>query len=106
MTKLGAMLVRHKARSNQWKGSIGPKIDQKVKINITEGKVYTVSSFSESIFGVFIGTSIFSVDIKKHSCTCRAWEMFSIPCEHACAVIGFNGQNVANFVDNQFKLPT
>ena len=31
MTKLGAMLVRHKAESNQWKGSIGPKIDQKVK---------------------------------------------------------------------------
>ena len=27
MTKLGSMLVRHKAESNQWKGSIGPKID-------------------------------------------------------------------------------
>ena len=32
--------------------------------------------------------------------------MLSIPCEHACAVIGFNGQNVADFVDDQFKLPT
>ena len=27
MTKLGVMLVRHKAKSNQWKGSIGSKID-------------------------------------------------------------------------------
>ena len=65
-----------------------------------------MSPFSESIFGVFIGTSIFNVDIKEHSCTCRAWEMSGIPCEYACAVIGFNGQNVANFVDDQFKLPT
>ena len=72
MTKLGAMLVRHKAKSNQWKGSIRPKIDQKVKINIGKGKVYTVSSFSESIFCVFICTSIFNVGIKEHNCTCQA----------------------------------
>ena len=106
MTKLGAMLVRHKAESNQLKGSIGPKIYQKVKINIAKGKVYTVSPFNESFFGVFIGTSIFNVDIKEHGCTCQAWEMFGTPCEHACAVIRFNGQNVADFVDDQFKLPT
>ena len=52
------MLVEHKAESNQWKGSIGLKIDEKVKINIAKGEVYTVSPFSESIFGVFIGTSM------------------------------------------------
>ena len=33
MTKLGAMLVKHKAESNAWKGIIGPKIEEKVKIN-------------------------------------------------------------------------
>ena len=32
--------------------------------------------------------------------------MSSIPCEHARAVIGFNGKNVADFVDDQFKLLT
>ena len=70
MNKLGAMLVKHKAESNKWKGSIGPKIHEKVKINIAKGEVYTVSSFNESIFGVFIGTSIFNVDIMEHSGTC------------------------------------
>ena len=53
-------------------GSIGPKIDHKVKINIAKGEVYIVSPFNESIFGVIIGTSIFNVDINEHSCTCRA----------------------------------
>ena len=67
MTKLGAMLVKHKVESNQLKVSIGLKIDQKVKINIVKGEVYTVNPFSESIFSVFIGTSIFNVDIKEHS---------------------------------------
>ena len=32
--------------------------------------------------------------------------MLSIPYEHVCAVIGFNGQNMADFVDDQFKFPT
>ena len=45
---------------------------KKVKINIAKGEVYTVSPFSEFIFGVFIGTSILNVDIKEHNCTCRA----------------------------------
>ena len=106
MTKLDVMLVKHKAESNLWKGSLGLKIDEKVKINIAKGEVYTVSPFNESIFGVFIGTPIFNVNIKEHSCTCRAWEMSGIPCEHACVVIGFNGKNVVDFVDDQFKLPT
>ena len=77
-----------------------------MKINIVKGEFYTVRQFCESIFGVFIGTSIFNIDIKEHSCTCRVWEMSGIPCEHACAVIGFNGQKVTNFVDDQFTLPT
>ena len=74
-----------------------------MKINIVKGEVYIVSPFNESIFGVFIGTSILNVDIKEYTCTCWAWEMSGIPCEHACAVIEFHGQNVADFVDDQLN---
>ena len=38
MTKLGAMLVKHIAESNAWKGIIGLKIEEKVKINIAKGR--------------------------------------------------------------------
>ena len=38
MTKLGAMLVKHKAKSSRWKGTIGPKIEEKVKNNIANGE--------------------------------------------------------------------
>ena len=55
------MLVKHKDKSNQWNGSIGPKIDQKVKINIAKDEVYTVSPFSESFFGVFVSTSMLKI---------------------------------------------
>ena len=67
------MLVKHKAESNQWKGLIRPKIDQKVKINIAKGEVYTVNPFSESFFCVFVDTLILNVDIKEQTCSCRGW---------------------------------
>ena len=65
------MLVKHKIESNQWKGSIGLKIYQNVKINIAKGEVYIVNPFSESFFGVFVGTSILNVDINEQTCSCR-----------------------------------
>ena len=37
MIKLGGMLVKHKEESLKWKGSIGPKIEEKVFLNITNG---------------------------------------------------------------------
>ena len=87
ITKLGATLVKNKDESNQWKGFIGLKIYQKVKINIAKGEVYTISPFSESFFVVFFGTLILNVNIRDQTCSCRGCEMSGIPCEHACAVI-------------------
>ena len=55
MTKLGVMLVKHKVEINDWKGTIGSKIEEKVKINIVKGKVYTNSPFMETLFCVFVG---------------------------------------------------
>ena len=105
MTKLGAMLVQHKAESNAWKGIIGLKIEEKVKINIAKGEVYSVSPFMETFYAVFVGELVLNVDIKEQSCTCRGWQMSGIPCDHACAVLLSIGKNVANFVDEIFKSP-
>ena len=37
MIKIGGMLVKHKEESLKWKGSIGPKIEDKVLLNIIKG---------------------------------------------------------------------
>ena len=36
--KLGGMLIKHKEESLKWKGSIGPKIEERVLLNITKGR--------------------------------------------------------------------
>ena len=53
MTKLGAMLVQHKAESNAWKGIIRPKMEEKVKINIAKGR-FTRSVHSWKPFMLYL----------------------------------------------------
>ena len=66
MTKLGAMLVKHKAESSAWKGIIGPKIEEKVKINIAKGEVYLSSPFMETFYVVFVGDLVLSVALRNN----------------------------------------
>ncbi|KAL6326898.1 hypothetical protein AAG906_012174 [Vitis piasezkii] len=101
----GSMLVKHKEESNNWKGCIRLKIEEKVQQKIAKGEVYAVTPFMNGIFGVSIGTTFLNVDIMKRTCTCRGWEMLGIPCEHAAAVILSIGQNVVDFVQDWYKFP-
>ena len=105
MSKLGSMFVKHKEKSNNWKGCIGPKIEDKMLQNIAKGEVYPITSFINGVFGVCIGRALLNVDIMNRTCTCRGWKMLGIPCEHVEAVIISIGQNVIDFVDDCYKYP-
>ena len=71
MAKLGSMLVKHKEQSNNWKGSLGPQIEENVLQNIAKGEVYPVTPFMNGIFRVCISKAFLNVDIMKRTCTCR-----------------------------------
>ena len=46
-----------------------------------------------------------NVNLREHTCTCKAWQMVGIPCEHACTAIRKMKQDVYEYVDSCFKLP-
>ena len=98
------MIVKHKQESNNWKCAIGSKIDEKVNNNIAKGEVYSVNPFMDTFFVVVVDNSVLNVDIVERTCTCRRWKMSIITYKHEYAVILFIGQNVADFVDDMFKL--
>ena len=105
ITKLGAMLVKHKQESYNWKGSIGPKIEEKMTHNIVKGEVYPITPFMNGIFGVCIRRAFLNVDIMNQTCTCRVWQMLGILCEHATTIILSIGQNVVDFLKYWYKFP-
>ncbi|RVW73400.1 hypothetical protein CK203_060139 [Vitis vinifera] len=69
-----------------------PKTEDKLLHNIAKSK--TVSD----------GKAKISVDLRQHTCTCLAWQMSGIPCEHACAMIQKMNQDVYEFVDDWYHL--
>ena len=52
---MGALLVKHKEESNNWKGCIGPKIEEKVMTNIAKGKTLPISQFKNGFFTSLLG---------------------------------------------------
>ena len=99
------MLVKQKEESTTWEGPIGPKIKEKVMLNITKGEAYPVNPLTDGAFVVCIGKSIFNVDIMNRTCSCKAWQILGIPCEHACGALLSTSHNIFYFVADDFKFP-
>lgn len=98
--------MKHKTESDDWKGIIGQKIDEKVKKNVAHGEVYVVCPFMDACYSIFVGEKCLNVDKWSQTCTCHGWQMLAIPCDHAYAVIISIGQNAIDFVGDVFKFPT
>ena len=46
------------------------------------------------------GKAFLEVDLMERTCTCKAWQMSGIPCDHACAAIRRMGFDVSDYVDD------
>ncbi|KAL6336197.1 hypothetical protein AAG906_011079 [Vitis piasezkii] len=49
------------------------------------------------------GKRFLEVELIERTCTCKAWQMFGIPCDHACATIRRMGFDVSDYVDDWYK---
>ena len=66
--------MKHKEESLKWKGSIGPKFEEKVLLTITKGEGYAVNPYPNSKFDVSIGRIFVITDLVNRTCTCMAWQ--------------------------------
>ena len=87
MDKLGSLLVEHKNGLVKWNGCIGPKTEEKIALNIGKGENYITYLHLGSSMKVSNGKTFLEVDLMERTCTCKAWQMSGIPCDHACAAI-------------------
>ncbi|RVW18380.1 hypothetical protein CK203_112317 [Vitis vinifera] len=74
---------------------------------VKEEQHHTIFSFTEKHMDMLASLLVdakISVDLRQHTCTCLAWQMSGIPCEHACAMIQKMNQDVYEFVDDWYHL--
>ena len=75
LIKLGDMLVKHKEKLLKWKGSIGPRIEIKILVNVIKGEGYVANPFMNTKSGVLIGMVFVIIDLMNRTCTCMIWKM-------------------------------
>ena len=87
MDKLGSLLVEYKNGLVKWNRCIGPKTKEKILLDASKGENYMTYLHLGSSMKVSNGKTFLEVDLMERTCTCKAWQMSGIPCDHICAVI-------------------
>ena len=86
MDKFGHLACDHMTTMENWKALISLKIEEKLlKNSIKSG--FLVYPYVGGVFKVFNLKVYVNVNLREHTCTCKAWQMLGIPCEHACTAI-------------------
>ena len=83
-----------------------PKIKKQVfKLKQGSNK-WKVAWAGELLFEVKDFFESFTVDLNEKSCTCQRWKLIGIPYSHAITCIHYNKEEVDNYVDDRYKVPT
>ena len=99
----------HKKRDamRKYKGSICPKICKKLeKLKLDAAGWIPRWSGSDQFEVVGPYGEQYKVEVGKHACGCRKWDLSGIPCVHAIAAINFLNKDPLNFVHDYYKCET
>ncbi|KAI5313918.1 hypothetical protein L3X38_043094 [Prunus dulcis] len=100
------MLRMARLRETVWPHEVGPRIFGIVEKNSIESG-HCIASYAgggkyqvNSMLG-----AMFVVDLERHTCTCRKWDLSGIPCPHALASIAKSEHSPLDFVHALYKRP-
>ncbi|MFQ6633319.1 hypothetical protein Gotur_010890, partial [Gossypium turneri] len=86
-TKIMLLIVKKKEEADKWKGMLCPKIKKKLDVNIKDSLRCVPSHAGRDKYQVECRPgSQHVVDLIENSCSCRNWDLTSIPCMHALVV--------------------
>ena len=87
MDKFSHLACAHMGSTENWKAAVGPKTEEKLLENIIKSGSLPVYPYVGGVFKVFNMKVYVDMNLRERTCTCKAWQMVGIPCEHACAAI-------------------
>ena len=103
--KLMPMLYTRHEQLNKWETYLCPDIHKKVEVLVAGSRNLYVGRCVDDRYEVIDHCSN-SVDLAVRTCTCRMWQIYGIPCTHACAAIMQTDTNVHQFISGYFTVDT
>ncbi|KAK9997510.1 hypothetical protein SO802_022196 [Lithocarpus litseifolius] len=83
-----------------------PKIRKRLYMEKMAYKRWLACWAGHTKFEVKNGLESFTVDLAKSKCSCRKWDITSIPCAHAISCIFFNREDAEKYVHPCYKRTT
>ena len=80
------------------------KPEEKLQESYSACRSQKVSTASASCFEVEELNKVFAVDVDLWRCTCGGWQVWQIPCRHACACIEKLKRSVYDYCDPKYSV--
>ncbi|KAK8644218.1 hypothetical protein V6N13_123530 [Hibiscus sabdariffa] len=105
-TKIMQRIAKKKVEADKWTTTLCPKIQQKLVASIERSNRCWTTHAGHFKYQVACGPHTqHAVNVEKHTCSCRIWQLTGIPCNHAVSAIFATDRIPDEFVDQCYKHP-
>ncbi|XP_057493628.1 uncharacterized protein LOC130779098 [Actinidia eriantha] len=102
--KLMAEFEERQAKSNSWLSVLTPSAEKRIGEAISRASTYQVLRSDEVEFEVISTERSEIVNIGTHTCSCRDWQLYGIPCSHAVAAFMSSRKDMYAFTEKCFTV--
>ncbi|KAK8595240.1 hypothetical protein V6N13_123120 [Hibiscus sabdariffa] len=105
-TKIMQRIAKKKVEGNKWTTTLCPNIQQKLVASIERSNRCWTTHDGHFKYQVACGPHTqHAVDVEKHTCSCRIWQLTGIPCNHVVSAIFATDRIPDEFVDQYETCP-
>ena len=94
---------REGGRKSSWE--ITPHYAEKLEMMKKYARNCTPQRADVGLWQVSSGDHTYEVNLEKNTCSCRKWDLFGLPCNHAVSAIYKAGKYPEDFVSDFYKRP-
>lgn len=104
--RIQIMTTMHQRREKtlEMTQELSPRKEKDVSSAYSKSRTLKVHKSCGAQFEVIDGDKSFAVDLNLYNCSCRYWQIYRLPCKHACACIESKSLSVYHFCDGYFKM--
>ncbi|CAK9145011.1 unnamed protein product [Ilex paraguariensis] len=102
--KLMAEFEECRSKSKSWFSVLAPSAERRMNEATDRASTYQVLRSDEVEFEVLSSERSDIVNIGTHSCSCRDWQLYGIPCSHAVAALISCRKDMYAFTEKRFTV--
>lgn len=103
-SKLMVEFEERRSKSNSWFSVLAPSAEKRLIEAMSLASLFQVLRSDEVEFEVISAERSDIVNIGTHSCSCRDWQLYGIPCPHAAAALISSRKDVYAYTQKCFTV--